>query len=338
MKKIKRSLICLLLCVCLCSSLFAVYANAIEPLDGTIDADDDATLIKPTLEVSTTPTGAVAVGHHPGTNDYYYYRVNGSVLANDNTTTMTMPGYFPSRMQTINEHEVILPNQIIGADNRQKITDAEEAPYSAICLMEITFPNNKTYYGTAFMISGDTAMTAAHCLYKTAYGGWATSVTLYPGKSGYGFFNNPFGTADATEIVVSANYYYDPSDNYENDWGFIKLDDDIGSDSGYLGFRYVHSNIQNLSLYMCGYPNPNPNDPQYYQYKAQGEVYSASEQLICHTVDGEGGQSGSPLYYWDSSEGAYIVIGVHVADGETDYYNEASRITSQLFSFAYAYR
>ena len=337
MKKIKRRLICLLLCVCMCSSLF-VYAGAIEPLDGTIDADDNATLIKPTLEVSLVPTGAVAVARNMDTGDMYYYRVNGNILANDNTATMTAPGYFPTEMQNAGEDSIISPNQIIGADNRQKITDAEEAPYSAICFMEITFPNGKTYPATAFMISEDTAMTAAHCLYKANYGGWATDITLYPGKSGYGFFNNPFGTADATEIVISASYYQRPNNNYENDWGLIKFDeDDIESDAGYLGFSYMHSNIQNLSVYMCGYPNPT-GDIQYYQYRGQGQVYSVSEQLICHTVDGEEGQSGSPVYYWDSSEGAYIVVGIHVAYGETSNYNEASRITSQLFSFAYAYR
>ena len=107
MKKFKKRLLCLLLCVCMCSTL-VLYANAIEPLDGTINADDNATLITPTLEVSDVPTGAVAVGHYIGSNndDHHYYRVNGNILTSDHSTS----GYFPENIDM--SDDLYMPNGV----------------------------------------------------------------------------------------------------------------------------------------------------------------------------------------------------------------------------------
>ena len=160
MKKIKKRLVCLLLCVCMCSSLFMLYANAIEPLDGPINADDNATLIRPTLEVSDVPQGAVAVGYNIESGKITYYRVNGGTLPNNYVEDITIDGYFPNN--TALADGGISTDQYIGTDDRQVVTDTTQSPNSAIAYLIANGSNS----GTAYMLSKNVAITAAHCVFK----------------------------------------------------------------------------------------------------------------------------------------------------------------------------
>ena len=121
MKKIKRRLLSLLLGICMCASLF-VYANAIELPDGPINADDNATLISPTLEVASTPSGAVAVGHNMSNNSTYYYRVNGNLLSlNPGVTTFTEQGWMPDIEYSINYKPDVKVTVLEGTANQNSI-------------------------------------------------------------------------------------------------------------------------------------------------------------------------------------------------------------------------
>ena len=62
--------------------------------------------------------------------------------------------------------------QIIGDDNRTRVTNTTTFPNSAIGQMIITFPNNKQYVGTAWMEGNKVAVTAGHTVYSKADGGW----------------------------------------------------------------------------------------------------------------------------------------------------------------------
>lgn len=308
--------------------------------------------ISPNLEISSSPDGAVAVGKNLDTNSIYYYRVNGAVISQIGNVITSIPGCFPSPQILENKYESFSPNSAIDTEDREKVTDADNMPFSAICYIDITFPNGETYPATAFMISGDVAMTAAHCLYDPLLGGWATSVRVIPGKSGYGFFNNPFGDANAEEIVVSTQWQQNVPNSSEipislrdYDWGFIRLDDSIGNDSGYLGIKY-DANFTNKTVTISGYPNPFPegsNNKNYYQYETNGRIESMGDHRITHKLDTSEGQSGSPIFYWDSTDQQWLVVGIHVSCSVTEnatssHYHTGVWFYSQLFSFAWAYR
>ena len=58
------------------------------------------------------------------------------------------------------------------------------SPDSAICRLEVTFPNGTTGSGTGVMVDSFHALTAGHCVYDAAYGGWATSIKVIPDEQG----------------------------------------------------------------------------------------------------------------------------------------------------------
>ena len=122
------------------------------------------------------------------------------------------------------------PDSIIGTDDRTQITSTSSWPYSAICHLQMKFPNGNTYVGSATMYDKNVAVTAGHCLYSEEDGGWATSVLVVPGMNGNSM---PFGSAYATTISVPQGWTQNGSSDY--DWGVIKLNTNIGENTGYFG-------------------------------------------------------------------------------------------------------
>ena len=363
MKKIKRRLLCLLLCVCMCSSLL-VYVNAIEPLDGPINADDNATLIRPTLEVSDVPQGAVAIGYNLSDTNTYYYRVNGDVVSlNPDANTFVEQGWMPDVGNTV------FPNRVIGTDDREKVEDWEmsQNPYRAIALLEVWYWSNELNAevigrGTATMISPNVALTAAHCLYDRELG-WPIVLRVSPGVYGSAYSpTRPFGVSYATEVVVSLPYHEIQDDNDPNlekyDWGLIYLDYPIGNESGYLGFEYTTGSmvttIETPYSSISGYPGDrNQIDGSwatYNQYYAVDEItQDTSGQMVfngiaheyrelMHIIDTGTGQSGSAILYPKLlTMAAYVIRGVHTR-WENASTNAAVGITSQMYSFMLAYK
>lgn len=363
----KKSVFCILLALCLCLSFSTVaYANGAI---GSIDADDTVTdPIKGTLEMTSSPSGAVAIAKNLQTGSTYYYRVNGDILANNPTVSRETNGMIPAEV-AYQFGETASPNQIINGDDRIKVTDTSALPYSAIAFVKSTFIHpitgaTITSFGTAWMISPDTAATAAHVIYDEDCG-WATSVTVIPGLCVTPpIFNmipiefmGPYGYSNATEIAVSTQWKDNKSDYH--DWGVIRLSESIGNNSGYLGFKYCSYNLvpSNLapgeelrSVMISGYPGDRNNltddsdgitwNNEYFQYVSSGYIVGDITENISiptyrrieHRADTSNGQSGSPLIYEGQS------IGIHTTPIDGAIENEAVGISSQLFSFLLAYR
>lgn len=354
----KKRLLCLFMSICMCLSL-SLFAHA-ENIEGPITTEPIVT--QPTLEVSSVPQGAVAVGKVLKENhdlyptkekgDINYYRVSGATMSLTNNVPTYVPGYSPNGSQTI-LNNVYSPSAVIGAENRVQVTNTEQMPYSAIIYLEVEFPNKtQNDRATAFLISENVALTTAHNLYDEAEGGWAEIKQIVPGKNGASFFNNPYGSCDAIEIVVSAPWY--ESRNIDYDWGLILLDESIGSETGYLGFQFIPRSMIGMNVILTGYPNA--SEYRYYQWTHSGvieipDLYADLPQenldyfyeyIITYEIDASGGQSGAPIYYL-SDAGSWIAVGIHTNEvrdkitGEP-LHNEGLRFTSSLYSFVLAFR
>lgn len=216
---------------------------------------------------------------------------------------------------------------IVGSDERVRITPTTTYPYSAILYVEVTYPNGYTGKGTAFMIGENLAATAGHVLYDAAYGGWATSVKVWPAKDGYGLWNNPYGTANAVALHTS-NLWIENSDlNY--DWGLIELDENIGEDTGYFTVKYRDMSLTGTNITITGYPG---GELQYYQYSMSGTITDYTDTTITYTIDTEDGQSGAPVH----TTNGYVVYGIHSHGEKIDgvfVRNVGVRITASIYDY-----
>ena len=366
----KKRIFCILLSLCLLLS-YSVFASA-AGIIGSLDEDDMVTDLAGTLEMTSSPSGAVAIGKNLSTGSTYYYRVNGDILANNTDVSRSTDGMIPAEV-AYQYGETASPTQIIYGDDRVKVTDTSTLPYSAIAYVHAVFTVDAasgatiTTFGTAWMFSPDAAATAAHVIYHEDYG-WATQVIVTPGLcldppliSTGPYINGPFGCAVATEIAVSTQWFdsitpESDSPSYYHDWGVIRLNTSIGNNSGYLGFHYCSYNLvpsnlaegENLrSVMVSGYASDRNalgdtstiND-EYFQYVSSGYIVGditentsiPTYRRIEHRADTTDGQSGAPLIYEGKSIG--------FARGATmlgAIENADLGITSQLYSFLLAY-
>ena len=231
-----------------------------------------------------------------GEETYYDVEITGD--PSESVGASVYPAHIPQKnMSGVDEQvgaeteEEIEPETIIGEDGRTKVTDTTEFPYSAVLYIEIKWSDGTLYTGTAFMISDNVAVTAAHCIYDSSHGGWAKSITVWPGKDGFGLWNNPYGSVDVS--YMSANsLFVDGNEMY--DYGVLILKSDVGDETGWFGLTYSDSteDISGTNITISGYPG----DDRYYQYTMSGTVSRCQGIRIFTTIDIVGGNSGSPVY------------------------------------------
>lgn len=227
--------------------------------------------------------------------------------------------------------EMIMPYGIIGDDERQIVEDTSRLPYSAIAYIKIDWPGiTTTGGGTAWLISKNVAVTAAHNLYNPETDKWANGIRIYPGKTGFGLWNDPFESTFAIGFGVSSNWDAGEKGNYKYDWGLIILDSPIGEETGVINFRspILSSEIDNAPIMISGYSD---NDSLFYDYKqrkAYGTIIDFTNYELDYTADTEEGGSGSPVLIEDN-----VAVGIHCYDNSDKGYNYGVRITPEMCNY-----
>lgn len=251
----------------------------------------------------------------------------GEITVNETVTTFNknssgvMDAFIPEGMPV-----EPTTREIIGPDNRVRITDTTAYPNSAICYMEMKFPNDDDLYvGTAWMYGKSVAMTAGHCVYDADLGGWADWVRIYPGSNGG---TSPYGVYYASVLHTDTKYVESEDSNY--DWGLLEFSSDIGSSTGYFGASWTTSSLVGTGIVVRGYPV----EKSAQMWSMSGSIAASGTFKLSYYIDTTGGQSGSPVY---KNDGNYRCVGIH-----TNYhsfgYNQAERIDESLFDIMNQYR
>lgn len=215
----------------------------------------------------------------------------------------------------------IIPASVIGKDDRKPVSNYKAKPYSCICLLKVKWPNGRTTYGTGWLFKADGVATAGHCVYNKERGGWADTITVYPGRNGD---NLPYSSATAVNMGVATPYTDNRDANY--DYGLLKLSSSIGNQCGWLGYTY-NGGKKGGSIRLIGYPGdlPSENGTGKYQYESTGTIQSLTENRLFYDADSFDRQSGSPLIYGST------VIGVHTQGTSTQ--NKGKRIHYDMYEW-----
>lgn len=236
------------------------------------------------------------------------------------------PTYTEAWFPTVEGSEIYSANDsrsLIGEDNRVRVDNTKMMPYSAICYIEIEWSDGSTSLGTAFMIYDDLALTAGHCVYSSENGGWATNINVWPGKDGYGFWNNPYGTTESTYLRTASEWVSTEDEEY--DWALIELEEPIGNETGWFGIGWSASDLTGTDVTISGYPG----EHRYYQYKMSDEITRCTtNKLYYDVIDTTGGQSGSPIY-----TSGNIVYGIHCYGYIDEPENSGTRITEWRYNY-----
>jgi glutamyl endopeptidase len=164
-------------------------------------------------------------------------------------------------------------------------------------------------------------MTAGHCVYSHAAGGWARQIRVIPGKDGA---SEPFGsqTGTAFRSVVGWTSNADP----DYDYGAIILPNcDLGRLVGYFGFVPLSdASLQNLFVNNAGYAGDKPYGTLWFN---GGNITQVNPRRIFYMVDTYGGHSGSPVWRFASNQRQ--VVGIHAYGGCP---NSAVRVNDAVYN------
>lgn len=176
-------------------------------------------------------------------------------------------------------------------DNRVRVTDTTQYPYSTIVNVQVRYPNGEFTWGSGSMIGVDTVLTAGHVVYDKRYGGWAKEIKVYPALNGT---LQPYGSIDARQLTTTNGWleHANTAEGQQYDIGLIRLNNPIGSYTGWLGLNTTITTNQKVST--TGYPSG--KSPKYSMWTTSENITKFNTKNIYMTNPVSPGQSGSPVY------------------------------------------
>jgi V8-like Glu-specific endopeptidase len=233
------------------------------------------------------------------------------------------------------------PENVIGVDNRAMVPDTSTIPWRCICHLEVEYESGPVGFGTGFIIGPKTVLTAAHVIYNARRK--ARNIRVIPGRNGttapYGYF------VTSLDRCIIPDQWRQASDASQStaaaaDYAVIPFPDQPERDGlpsaerlGYFGLKCFfdaenEKKAELLFVNNAGYPYEADKPYGTLWYNA-GRVRKMGPTFIEYMVDTEGGQSGSPVYFYDEEKKQRYVIAVHTTG---DFVNRGLRITREIFS------
>jgi V8-like Glu-specific endopeptidase len=232
--------------------------------------------------------------------------------------------------------------ELIGVDERQRVTNTAEVPFRWICAIDMVYPDPDIPGGelhfppaSGTLISPRHVLTAGHVLYDDVTGSQNRNtrrlqvkrVVVTPGRN---VNDAPFGASTSSNVIYTDGWR-DRLD-FRFDYGLITLPDALGDRhwpilGGPLGYwgsptrgsgtqivPMSRSGLLNQPASISGYPADQPGGtPLGIQWRASGRVTStnphAASQLIYYSVDTCAGHSGSPI--WTGTGYTRNMVAIH---------------------------
>ncbi|UJB71723.1 trypsin-like serine protease [Acaryochloris sp. 'Moss Beach'] len=230
----------------------------------------------------------------------------------------------------------LLPESVIGNDDRVRILDTHNYPWRAICSLEIQGPRGFGM-GTGWFIAPNLVVTAGHNIYhERRLGGWAETITVYPGRDGSHIpypqgtsFNKPIRSS---QFRVVRPWVDSKGENPDFDYGGIVLDQNAGNETGWFAVAAeTNDNIAGSIVHMSGYPGDTKGGSGKYQLFGKDRVENSSitPTRFFYSADTYRGTSGAPV--WLETSSGRFVVGIHtygIRGGFT--LNSATRINREV--------
>jgi len=216
-----------------------------------------------------------------------------------------------------------------GSDDRVRVGNTTVYPWRTICHLEITAPNGKRYIGSGAFIGPRVVLTAGHCVYLHADGGWARQIRVIPGRNGASPCPGaacPYGFADATQFTSVKGWVNNKDSDYDYAVIILPSNKKLGNTVGWMGLANLSfSSLLGLNVNNSGYPGDKPYGTQWWN---SNNILAVTGRRLYYRIDTMGGQSGSPV--WRFKDNQRHIVGIHTTGAST--FNGATRINDDVFN------
>lgn len=222
----------------------------------------------------------------------------------------------------------ILPETrtVIGKDDRI-VVNGKTTPYNHIGRIQAAFGEIGVFeYGTGFLVSPDTVITVASCVYSQTRKKLAVNAVFIPGMDSE---NEPYGAVSVKSIRVPADYKDRTAPGTLFNFAILKLSSPIGNRCGYFSMKKIVAATAGESMgtwTISGYPYE--TSMQTNQVKASGNVLlSSNGYSLKYSIDTHFGQEGAPIFRKEGSN--YSIAGINCLNLENQ--NMGRYITEKLY-------
>ncbi|WP_165703835.1 trypsin-like serine peptidase [Enhygromyxa salina] len=222
-------------------------------------------------------------------------------------------------------HSGYRPESTIGGDERVRIYETNKYPWRPICQLTIHSRLGDEFIGTGWLIGPRTIVTAGHCVYLPAMGGWAKRVVVSAARNGQ---DRPFSSVVATKFHSVRGWTVDGK--REHDYAVISLAEDAAlPEVGQFGYAvYDTPTLLGSYVNLAGYPaDKDGGTTLWWSARRSAQV---DAHVLRYDADTAAGQSGAPVWRLDPSTGRRVVVGIHTNGALTG--NSATRINACVFA------
>lgn len=223
---------------------------------------------------------------------------------------------------------------IIGDDDRQRVTDSNLLPYPWICYLDFRSKLGVPMIGTGWLIGPRTVVTAGHCIYsRVEFDDQGNHVGIgemkqYRVSAGInGELNEALAVTTVVEMATTNQWIQYGMTAY--DFGVLYLDRSMEDEgiTGQFSVGILEPGEEGTLVCVVGYPwdKQSPNNGS--MWADVNRVVSINDQQLSHEADTLGGDSGAPVIYADG-QGNFIAVGIHNYGGDSA--NFATRINQQV--------
>ncbi|AXE96292.1 trypsin-like serine peptidase [Paraburkholderia sp. 22099] len=192
-------------------------------------------------------------------------------------------------------------------DNRKRVSNTRISPWNGVGMLEMLFPDGKSYIGTATLVDDTHVATCAHNLFDSACGGRATAIRFYPANNGSA--DHPYGSFAANKIYYPEAFEQDEQDD-GLDYGIIRLVKAVPEDlTKYTLKIAADRDLQTTAMQIAGYPGD--KQPAKTMWSGTGALTEVTPTLLSYRISTAQGQSGSAIVAKDDA-GQWCIYGIHV--------------------------
>jgi V8-like Glu-specific endopeptidase len=222
----------------------------------------------------------------------------------------------------------VTPDVIIGTDDRTRVTNTTVFPWWVIGYQSQQFSDGSARRCTAFVVAPHTILTNGHCTYNASRGGYATSISFAPGQQqsvAGGTVTRPFGLHSSVQWQTNSGYIANPISDV--DYAASHYNQSFAN-AGITTYMPLLFNYEPTVINTAGYPGTvqtwNNNQAMWY---SGGDVVGVLERTLRYLADTSGGQSGSPVWRYNSATNTRQVVAVHAFGSSA--YNGGPRLVTQ---------